>query len=96
MDRVRLYLKKIKSAEAKIKEEARKHEVRERHDLKPNAAIAFVDTTVAKRTIERTLGIKRKKTQPGHGETTDGKVVIPKKKQKRTTKNTSKKKKQKR
>tara|TARA_B110000208_G_C11716531_1_gene411279 strand:- start:133 stop:888 length:756 start_codon:yes stop_codon:yes gene_type:complete len=60
LDRVRAYLKKMKSAEASIKEAARKNDVRERHGLPTNASIAFVDTSVARRTVERTLGIKRK------------------------------------
>jgi hypothetical protein len=81
LDRVRAYLKKIKTVEAALKEKSRKKEVRARHDLKPDAAIAFVDTTVVKRTVERTLGIKRKKDT--------GEVV---KKRQRTTKITKTKK----
>jgi len=94
LDRIRSYLKKIKTAEAKIKEKARKQNIRDKHDLPPKASIAFVDTTVAKRIVERTLGIKRKSDAGGRddddGSKSESALPAKKKKKKRTTKSTTK------
>ena len=91
LDRIRTYLKKIKSAEATMKENARKQEVRDKHDLPPTASIAFVNSTVAKRTVERTLGIKRKSAAHGDGSSESESVLPAKRKKKnRTTKSTTK------
>jgi hypothetical protein len=88
LDRVRAYLKKIKATEASIKEKKRKNDIRENHNLKAKASIAFVDSTVAKRTVERTLGIKRRKNdETGITMNSNNQRVSSPKKKSRTLKN---------
>ena len=104
LDRVRLYLKKIKSTEATIKENQRKKEEKALRgtlhvDAPVTASIAFHDvksTEVVKRTVERTLGIKRKKgdevSKSSSSSSSSSSGGSSKKKTKRTTKSTKKKK----